>query len=907
MLAGLMPLSPMGVDRFVAEHPTFDGRGVIIGILDTGIDLGLPGFRTTTTGEPKVLDARDFSREGRITLREVQPGPDGSIEVGGVTLTGFSNVAGYASPPYYGGTLRETRLGGVDANDNRAMDDVFPVLVVRTASGWAVVPDGDGDGSLLDETPVHDYLVAGETFTWSARNDHHGDGPMTVAANLAEVDGRPVLDLFFDNGAHGSHVGGIAAGHQLFNMKGFNGVAPGAQILAVKIANSARGGITVTGSIVRAMNYAADFAQQRGRPLVLNLSFGVGNEVEGRAAIDSLVAEFALKHPDVPFVISAGNDGPGISTIGFPGSARHILSVCALFPGAFTGPRPQGFAIDADVIADFSSRGAELAKPDLCAPGVAYSNVPPWDLGNEVSGGTSMAAPQIAGAAALLQSARVQAGVPARAIDIKTALMATAGPARGGNVLDRGAGVPNIGRALEWLEAGHQAGLYEITAVADGGNTSRRDAAYRRNGFASPADTVQHFVIQPVAGQPAARLLLRSDQRWLHAPAALELRGGPATVPVTYSSRRLRTPGLYVGSVWATPASDTLAGPAFRLTSTVVVPQALTQPFAEGRDLGPGRLRRYFFKLAPDAGGLVVEMELRYKTQTGALYLFEPSGQPYRAGSTETAGGGKPSRVRMVVRAEDVIPGVWEVVVVAPPTTALSYELRAAIPRYRVEELTDGPLAVVRMRPDAPPFVQAATVFQRTGDYSTFQDSLEVVGKVIGARREWRVEGRGSNVEHVPLRVPSWARAVEVEVQLPEGAWEQYTDFGVTLFDSTGAKVGEGPLSYRVGRTEIDLRRKYRGGSLDLELFPAFAHLDPPETWRAHVQVVFLARTPVTLELTGIDTTQALSMAPGTSTALTFRPPAPDALVMPAGFEPVIEVTLNPAGGAPARRRRALH
>ena len=76
-------------------------------------------------------------------------------------------------------------------------------------------------------------------------------------------------------------------------------------------ASDARGGISVTGSMLRAMNYAADYAQRRGLPLVLNLSFGVGNDLEGGAAIDSLVDEFALKHPGVLFVISAGNDGPG--------------------------------------------------------------------------------------------------------------------------------------------------------------------------------------------------------------------------------------------------------------------------------------------------------------------------------------------------------------------------------------------------------------------------------------------------------------------------------------------------------------------------------------------------------------------------------------------------------------------
>jgi len=61
----------------------------------------------------------------------------------------------------------------------------------------------------------------------------------------------------------------------------FERLAPGAQLLGLKIANSAQGSVTTTGSMLRAMDYAIRFAQTRHQPLVLNLSFGVGNEVEG--------------------------------------------------------------------------------------------------------------------------------------------------------------------------------------------------------------------------------------------------------------------------------------------------------------------------------------------------------------------------------------------------------------------------------------------------------------------------------------------------------------------------------------------------------------------------------------------------------------------------------------------------
>ena len=101
MLVGLMPLHATGADAFRASDPAHDGRGVLIGILDSGIDPGVPGLKTTTTGEPKLIELRDFSGEGAIPLAQVEPTADGHITVQGITLSGFGRIARLASPPYY--------------------------------------------------------------------------------------------------------------------------------------------------------------------------------------------------------------------------------------------------------------------------------------------------------------------------------------------------------------------------------------------------------------------------------------------------------------------------------------------------------------------------------------------------------------------------------------------------------------------------------------------------------------------------------------------------------------------------------------------------------------------------------------------------------------------------------------
>ncbi|MDH4044986.1 MAG: hypothetical protein OEW06_11050, partial [Gemmatimonadota bacterium] len=88
---GWMPLAATAIPDFLALHPTWDGRGVLIGILDSGIDALVPGLQRTPDGSPKLLDLRDFSGEGAVPLSPLAPRGD-SVRVGGITVVGMSRV-----------------------------------------------------------------------------------------------------------------------------------------------------------------------------------------------------------------------------------------------------------------------------------------------------------------------------------------------------------------------------------------------------------------------------------------------------------------------------------------------------------------------------------------------------------------------------------------------------------------------------------------------------------------------------------------------------------------------------------------------------------------------------------------------------------------------------------------------
>src|SRR5467141_2784551 len=577
-MLGLMPLKSTGVDVFRALHPTYDGRGVLIAILDSGVDPGVPGLIATSTGAPKVIELRDFSGEGRVALTAfpapTEPEVRGAGRIGRLTT----------STTWYRGVFRELPLGrppAGDVNGNGRNTDQFPVIVVKASDGWVAFLDTNLDGSFEDEMPLHDYRQGREMIAL-------GTKPLNIVANFSEAspDSAPVLDLFFDTSGHGTHVAGIAAGYNLFDVAGFTGVAPGAQIMGLKIANNARGGVTVHGSMVRAIDYAARYAAQRSLPLVLNMSFGVGNEHEGRAVIDSIVDAFLLTHPEAVFAISAGNDGPGLSTLGFPGSADLALTVGASYPGVFAAPPQPGVPAPRDVLGWFSSRGGELAKPDIVTPGVAFSSVPRWDNGNEIKGGTSMSSPHAAGLAACLVSALTQEGRRPVATAIAQSLRMSARPFNGARVIDDGAGVPALETAYQWLEGGHQGSIYSVHAA--NGVT----AAFRRDGFTGPQDSVETFTVRHVAGLRAAEFVLRADVPWLSVDDSVDAGARETEIPVAYARTALATPGVYVGTVTAWNASDTLAGPLFALPNTVIVPYELAAKplYDERRALGPAHV-----------------------------------------------------------------------------------------------------------------------------------------------------------------------------------------------------------------------------------------------------------------------------------------------------------------------------
>lgn len=202
------------------------------------------------------------------------------------------------------------------------------------------------------------------------------------------------LNPYDDNG-HGTHVAGIIAGNGFSSKGKYVGIAPKANILAVKALDSTGGGSI--SDIISALGYIIE-VKDKFNIKVINIS--LGTPATNSCKNDPLCRAVS-KANDAGLIVvtAAGNSGPNSNTILSPGISMDAITV-----GAVDDKR----TIDTsdDTIASFSSRGPTkegLDKPDLVAPGVSIRSLSNTKLDSYTSlSGTSMATPLVTGSIALL-------------------------------------------------------------------------------------------------------------------------------------------------------------------------------------------------------------------------------------------------------------------------------------------------------------------------------------------------------------------------------------------------------------------------------------------------------------------------------------------------------------------------
>lgn len=235
-----------------------------------------------------------------------------------------------------------------------------------------------------------------------------------------------------DEHGHGSHTTGIIAGNGQENPDNI-GMAPYGSIVFAKVGSS----LTTLATIA-----ALDWLVSKGVD-VINLSYG-GGDAAGEDVSEIAFNNIVRIH-DIPCAISAGNEGQqGYYTVGSPSTAEAVISVAAL-DDSVTPP----------TIASYSSRGLSADdhfKPDVAAPGTNIQSMSNVGSGYAIMSGTSMAAPHVTGAIAVLIDALQEEGINYNPGLIKAALIATATPLSSFKAIDQGAGYLNVGQAFHLIK-----------------------------------------------------------------------------------------------------------------------------------------------------------------------------------------------------------------------------------------------------------------------------------------------------------------------------------------------------------------------------------------------------------------------------------------------------------------------
>lgn len=226
----------------------------------------------------------------------------------------------------------------------------------------------------------------------------HGEFGGRVNSGFSAVTGRAGNS---DCHGHGTHVAGTVAGTNV-------GVARGSTIIPVQVLNCLGQGDT--GRILRGIDYVIGL-HRKGEPAIANLSLGGGVDAAIDAGIRAMVAD------GITVVVAAGNsnkDACGTSP------AREPIAITV------------GATSQSDTRASFSNFGRCL---DIFAPGVEILSTMPGSRYSQLNG-TSMAAPHVAGVAALILEAN-----PTLSPGQVSSLIL--GGSTSGQVVSRGTGSPN--------------------------------------------------------------------------------------------------------------------------------------------------------------------------------------------------------------------------------------------------------------------------------------------------------------------------------------------------------------------------------------------------------------------------------------------------------------------------------
>lgn len=464
------------------------GRGVIVGFVDTGIDVSHPDF-TFPNGSTKILYVWDQTIRGRppaeygygyeCTSGDIQARscPERDTFGHGTHVAGIAASSGRATGNYTGvapdasiifvKSGREICDGGSWTFDSSQILDGISYIIKKAAQlGRRAVINlslggniGGHDGSDPWEVGLDEFVKAGTAIVVAAGNqaqdNSHVRGQLVRGANvtfdvsLKESTTDLAIDMWY------SSQDEIAA--TLTTPSGRTYTIP--TLAGDKSANY--GNVTSfarTGELGNELYFEANSPAPlptQGWSVTLS-----ARQISSNGVWDAWVDSASCIFPGAVFLAGDGYQIDQNITIGIPGTAHYVVTVGAyITKTSWRGINGQSFGssdLRTGGIAPFSSLGPTRdgrMKPDVVAPGMliasARSNgtaerISDSDPFHRILAGTSMAAPHVAGVVALmfqyapnLQTAALSTILRQTArLDLNTGLMATGSPVWGFGKVD---------------------------------------------------------------------------------------------------------------------------------------------------------------------------------------------------------------------------------------------------------------------------------------------------------------------------------------------------------------------------------------------------------------------------------------------------------------------------------------
>ena len=679
------PLKDLGALEWRREHPTFDGRGVTVAVLDGNSDFLVPELQVATTldGKPtrKVIDVvnsmdplepeKDFPHW--VSMRPAASARDGKVSYAGETYRaprsgtfriGVLDLCHYA--PYVRDYFRIVldRPGLATSIDK-------PIGVLWDQATGEVWVDANQNASFADEKALHEFARAGEyglLGTDDPETPVRETIPFTVQTD--KVDGFVAIN--FGMYGHSTMVSGAVVGSRGTDGY-FDGVAPGARLVSIFEGETTHGMIE---GLIRA------FRDPRVDVVLLEEDVYIAMPYvlsDGRFTVTVICSRLIDKYKK-PFLVPA-NNSPGLSTTIEHGLARYAFGV-----GAYESR--ENFLANRAVrvfnednlhwVGAWGPSGNGTLQPDVLAPSEVLTTYPASRPGDDglagvfefrpgygMCGGTSCATPVATGAVALLVSGAKQTGLAWDPAGLYRAVTATARYLPNQPAYRQGNGLIQVGAAWDLLEkiptAGPPAeiesrasvrtvnaawldppnagpGLYEREGWTAGDQGDRSIAFTRRSGSAAPT---------------AFRVKWTGNDGTFSSPESITLPlGRPAELPV-----RIAASSTGVHSALLALEDPGGLGPAVRVMTTIVAAERFDAAgnytvTREVRAPRPGGADTFF---DVPAGADALKLELRAPKDTVRMVLWPPDGR-------EDTVFQMPQGDVQTRTIADPQPGVWSVV-----------------------------------------------------------------------------------------------------------------------------------------------------------------------------------------------------------------------------------------------------